>query len=41
MDQMEANKRTFETKKKMIGYDRNWGLKINIPEENLFDWRAY
>jgi predicted transcriptional regulator of viral defense system len=25
--------------KTIIKYDRRWGLKINIPEEHLFDWR--
>ena len=28
-------------KKKILSYDRNWGLKINIPKENLFDWRTH
>ena len=27
--------------KKILRYDYNWGLKINIPEENLFDWRMH
>ena len=27
--------------KKILCYDRKWGLKINISEENLFDWRIH
>jgi len=27
--------------KKILYYDRKWGLKINISKENLFDWRKH
>lgn len=27
--------------KKILHYDHNWGLKVNISEENLFDWRMH
>ena len=27
--------------KKILYYDHNWGLKVNISEENLFDWRIH
>jgi len=27
--------------KKILCYDRNWGLKVNISEESLFDWRIH
>lgn len=27
--------------KKILHYDHNWGLKVNISEENLFDWRIH
>lgn len=27
--------------KKILCYDHNWGLKINVTEENLFDWRIH
>ena len=27
--------------KKILCYNRNWGLKINVSEERLFDWRMH
>jgi len=27
--------------KKILYYDHNWGLKVNISEENLLDWRIH